>query len=190
MSMKLILASASPRRREIMKQLFKDNFKIVENCYEEDNTLDVKPSELVRIHAREKARSVDAEGIIIAADSVVALGDKAIGKPIDKQEAIEILKKISGKEINVYTGVTVKSSEAESTEVEKTIVKVKDLSEEEIKKYVDSGEPMDRAGAFAIDGKGAVFIENINGCFYNVAGLPVHRLSIMLQNLKINILDY
>lgn len=185
---KIILASASPRRKEIMRKLFGEDFLIEESGYQEDNSLDLAPEELVKTHAREKARNVSADGIIIAADSIVVHNGEIIGKPKSKEDAVKTLEKIKGSKILVYTGVTVKS-EQELTEYEVTEVEIENASREEIDKYVSTSEPLDRAGAFAADGLGSVFIKKVNGCYYNVVGLPIHRLANMLKKVDIDVLD-
>lgn len=176
----MILASRSPRRKELLK-LFFDEFSIIESNYKEDNTLQLPPQELVMEHARGKARDVFKryEKPVIAADSIVHL-DGTLGKPHTKDNAREMLKKIQGRWIDVYSGICV-ISEKEEVDFVKTRVKMAPMSNEEIEWYISTKEPLDRAGAFAVQGKGALFVEKINGCFFNVVGLPVYRLKEMLK---------
>lgn len=177
---KITLASKSPRRRKLLKQL-NITFKSIYVETEEKVNPNEKPSSTVRRIANEKlkkAREIIFEGLIITADTIVVLENKVIGKPKSKKDAFNILRKLSGKIHTVYTGYSIFncSTQKQITEFEKTKVKFRELSDEEILEYIKSGSPMDKAGAYGIqDDFGAVFIEKINGCYYNVVGLPLAK---------------
>lgn len=182
---KIILASASPRRKELLGQLIGDDFQVFTSSYAEETNKDLKPEELVMHHSLEKARDVSpyfADSIIISADTVVVCDGDVMGKPENAAMAKEMLHNISGHQIRAITGVTVMDTAAktEITQYESTDVWIKELSENEIESYVSSGEPFGKAGAFAIQGKGAQFVAHIEGDISNVIGLPVSRLRKIL----------
>jgi septum formation protein len=189
---RIILASTSPRRRELFTQLIGDNFEIIPSGYNElmDESLD--PSSQVLQHALEKGRDVAAkypDSVIIAADTGVSCGGKLLGKPADKEDATSMLGMISGRTVEVLTGIVVIDSGKgiEDTDIISTCVKMKNLTREEITAYVQTGEPMGKAGAFAIQGLGAVLVEKVEGDFFNVVGLPLFRLSQMLKNTGVDV---
>ena len=175
------LASKSPRRQKLLKQL-NINFKILSIEIDETVNNGEKPVNAVKRLSIEKlseAKKSVNHGIIITADTIVVLDKKIIGKPANENDAIKILKKLSGKTHSVYTGFSIFNSAKETsiTDYEKTLVTFRELTSEEIKDYVNTGSPMDKAGAYGIqDDFGAVFIEKINGCYYNVVGLPLTKL--------------
>lgn len=177
----IYLASKSPRRRKLLKQL---NLKFRSFSVDIDESLHKKenPSDAVIRLSKEKlesAKNIIENGIIITADTIVVLGKKIIGKPIDRKDAFSILKLLSGKTHIVYTGYSVYNSYNGKTitEYEKTEVTFRTLTDIEIKEYIKGGSPMDKAGAYGIqDDFGAVFIKKINGCYYNVVGLPLAKL--------------
>ncbi len=175
------LASKSPRRRKLLRQLG-INFKSFSVELNEEIIDGEHPVECVKRLTKEKldkAKIRANDGIIITADTIVVLGKQVIGKPKNTNEAVKYLKMLSGKTHIVYTGFSVFNSitQKEITEFEKTEVKFRQLSENEIKNYVNGGSPMDKAGAYGIqDDFGAVFVEKINGCYYNVVGLPLTKL--------------
>ncbi|MDO8589468.1 MAG: Maf family protein [Armatimonadota bacterium] len=187
---KVILASASPRRRELLELIY-PTFEIVPSDFDEDNvSTELPPAEYVVRAAAQKARAV-AEGqkdaIVIGADTIVVVDGRILGKPTDVQDARRMLRLLAGRTHQVYTGVCVisvqkgKPSEAEG--VERTGVTVRALTDELIERYIGTGEPMDKAGAYAIQGKGAVLIQRVDGCYFNVVGLPVYLLSTLLEDL-------
>jgi septum formation protein len=191
----IILASTSPRRKQLMQYLFSDNFKIMSPDYEEDNELPVKAEELVRIHADGKASSVAGKlksGIVIGADTIVVSGTKVLGKPANMEDATRILRAQSGKTTKVISGICVIDIENKRkiTEVVVTEVKMKKLGDEDIDKYICTGEPDGRSGAFAIEGIGGVFVERVDGCFFNVVGLPIYTLNSILIKLGIDVFKY
>jgi septum formation protein len=177
----IYLASKSPRRRKLLKQL-NLKFKSFSVDIEELLHKNEKPSNAVLRLSKEKleaAKGMINNGIIITADTIVVLNKKIIGKPVDKKDAFRILKMLSGKTHIVYTGYSVYNSHncKTITECEKTEVTFRNLTTDEIDEYIKGGSPMDKAGAYGIqDDFGAVFIKKINGCYYNVVGLPLAKL--------------
>lgn len=189
---KIILASNSPRRNELLRQIIGDNFIIKTSSYDENNSLKMTPKNLVMHHSREKGRDVAKHfknGIVISADTVVVFKNKILGKPHTEERATQMLKKISGNYVDVITGLTVVDidSDKKLTTFEITKVKIKKISEAEIIDYVKSGEPLDKAGAFGIQEKGAVFVEKIEGCYFNIVGLPLFKLNKILARIGINV---
>ena len=188
---KIVLASGSPRRKELLEQVGLE-FSIVPAKGEEIRTSNI-PLEVVQELSKQKAKEIalqfenDEETLIIGADTLVAFGDKIMGKPKDEEDAFNTLNILQGSTHQVYTGVTlIKISEGTKkviTFYEKTDVIMYPMSKEEIKGYIATKEPMDKAGSYGIQGKGARFIKGINGDYNNVVGLPVARL---LQEVKIN----
>ena len=174
----IILASVSPRRRELMGLIAKD-FKCVRPECNENLPAGISPRDAVCNLAQRKAASVavNDEDIVIGADTVVAAGGKILGKPADKAEAADMLRILSGTEHEVYTGVAILGKNINEVFFCKTEVRFKKLTEEEIMSYVATGEPMDKAGAYGIQGSGALFISGISGDYYNVMGLPVCMLN-------------
>lgn len=182
--MGIVLASASPRRRELLEMLGVKGFKVIPADVDED-IQDLQPDETVKQIARAKARKVSLESaeedLIIAADTLVFYGGRALGKPTSTDAAKEMLKSLSGNRHTVYTGVAILQGGREMTFAEQTDVFFRPLSEAEIDDYIKTGEPMDKAGAYGAQGRGAVFIERIEGDFFNVMGLPLCRLVTMLR---------
>jgi len=178
---KIFLASKSPRRRKLLKQL-NLNFRSFSVDINEIVKRKEKPSSAVLRLSKEKlelAKEKNLEGIIITADTIVVLDSKILGKPKDKKDAFRILKMLSGRTHTVYTGYSIFNSENTRTisEYETTKVTFRKLTDEEILEYIAGGSPMDKAGAYGIqDDFGAVFIKKINGCYYNVVGLPLAKL--------------
>lgn len=189
---KIILASSSPRRAEILKNLGID-FSIIPSGYKEE-AIKKPPNEFVCHLARNKAIDVKKrclyDDIIIAADTIVCMDERIIGKPKSKQDAFQILKSLSGREHQVITGLCILCDKYglnyESFEI--TNVFFKHLSDEEIIDYIDTGEPMDKAGAYGIQGIGGVFVEKIDGCYYNVVGLPIKKVYSVLREMGINLI--
>ena len=190
--MDIILASQSPRRRELLERMGVRDFRIVTPDIDEHMDRNLPPEELVRRISLEKALAVQVqEGngpIIIAADTVVALDGAVLGKPADQLEAFKMLSTLSGCRHQVYTGMTVLRGEERHTVSEETTVTFRELSSEEIDRYIATGEPMDKAGAYGIQGYGALLVEGIQGDYYNVMGLPVCRLGCLLRRLGVDCL--
>ena len=188
----IYLASKSPRRRKLLKQI-NLNFKSFTVDMEEKIKPGEKPSVSVKRLSKEKleiARQKVNHGIIITADTIVVLKGKVIGKPKDKNEAKRFLKNLSGKVHTVYTGFSIYNSDNKMllTDYEKTYVEFRKLTTKEIDDYIKSGSPMDKAGAYGIqDDFGAVFIKKINGCYYNVVGLPLTKVYQTLMKIIYNV---
>lgn len=189
---KIVLASNSPRREYLLRLIGLD-FVVYPSNIEEDKGEDKKsPKEIVLKNALEKAREVSKffpSAIIISADTIVVLDGKILGKPKDKESAICMLKKLKGKTHQVFTGLVVWETPENRyfTRVVKSLVKMRDYSMEEIVNYVETGEPMDKAGAYGIQGKGAVLIEKIEGDYYNIVGLPLAPLYLLLKKVGVKI---
>ena len=182
--MQLILASASPRRKELLG-LFHIPFEI--RVADIDETMDhTKPpfDEVARV-SRLKALAVErqADDIVIAADTIVVCEDKVLGKPKTEAEAAEMLSLLSGRDHQVMTGCTVLRGDRSETFTEVTDLHFRTLSQTEIENYVASGEPMDKAGSYGIQGGAALFCQRMAGDYYNVMGLPVCRLSQVLKKI-------
>ncbi|WP_300269327.1 Maf family protein [uncultured Flavonifractor sp.] len=188
--MDIILASKSPRRRALLEQMGVKDFRILTPDIDEHMDRELPPAELVRQISLEKAQAVaaqaDPNAVIIAADTVVALDGVVLGKPADEEEAFRMLSLLSGNRHQVYTGLTVLRREQVFSQWEETSVTFRPLTAEEIEAYIATGEPMDKAGAYGIQGYGALFIEGISGDYYNVMGLPVCRLGQILGQLGMN----
>ena len=169
--MKLILASGSPRRSEILKNA---GYEFVVKPTSADESLPggILPEDAVKLLSERKA-------------DVVALGDRILGKPSDKAEVFSMLRSLSGKTHSVYTGVTIKSAEKKRVFAVKTDVLFYPLTDDEINAYIATGEPFDKAGAYGIQGRAAVFVEKIDGDYYSVVGLPLSRCARVLRDFGI-----
>jgi septum formation protein len=187
---RIILASTSPRRKEILSKT-KIPFEIQESDYEEDMSLALFPTELVENLSFNKAKSVadkNKDAVVIAADTIVVYNNKPLGKPKTEKEAREMLMMLSGKENQIITGVTIIENEHSVSFHETVRVFMEDISLEDIDKYITTGEPMDKAGAYALQEIGAIFIKKTDGDFYSAMGLPLKRLVSELKNFGVNIL--
>lgn len=184
--MAMILASQSPRRRELLGQMG-FSFTVRPAKGEELPHPELTPAQLVEELARQKALEVSAEAeaddVVVAADTVVAVDGTVLGKPRDRAHAAEMLSALSGREHTVYTGVAVKRGETLLVEHEATQVRFRPLTEREIDLYIQTGEPMDKAGSYGIQGCGALLVEGIRGDYFNVVGLPICRLGRMLAQV-------
>ena len=189
--MALILASQSPRRRELLVRMGLEEFEVRPAVGEERADPALPPALLVEELSRQKAKEIAAgarpDDVIIAADTVVAIDGQVLGKPRDRAEAEEMLSRLSGRIHTVYSGITVRRGGDVRTEHEATDVVFRTLTREEIAAYVETGEPMDKAGAYGIQGRGCVLVERIHGDYYNVMGLPVCRLALLLRQFGIAI---
>ena len=188
--MHIILASASPRRKELLEKF---GVPFVIRAADIDETMDPgkTPFEEVGRVSRRKALATERENgdIVIAADTIVVCGGRVLGKPHDEQEAAEMLRLLSGRDHQVMTGCTVLRGEGGETFTEVTDIHFRPLSEKEIARYVQSGEPMDKAGAYGIQGGAALFCQRMVGDYYNVMGLPVCRLGQVLRSIAPEIFD-
>lgn len=196
---KIVLASSSPRRRELMAQA---GFAFEVLVSEADETIEAEtPGEMVEVLSERKAAAVAEEikkqgfaeesVLLVGADTMVAIDGKKLGKPKDEKGAEEMLEELSGRTHQVYTGVTlIRLKKAENGSIlqesrtfsEGTDVSFYPLTKEEIRSYIATGEPMDKAGAYGIQGKAAVFVKEIKGDYNNVVGLPIARLYQELKN--------
>ncbi len=188
---KIILASASPRRKEILRKTGL-NFSVCTSDYKEDINLSLKPRALAKFLSRKKAETVAHKyknAIIIAADTFIVFKNRLLGKPHTDKEAEKMLNMLNGKAHSVITGFTIMDTASKkilSRSVE-TKVYFKKLGRKEINAYVRSKEPLDKAGAYAIQGLGSVFIERIDGDFLNVVGLPLRALKESLKKFGITV---
>lgn len=190
---KIILASSSPRRKMLLEQLGLD-FEVIASNIEEEIELGLSPQEVVKSLAYQKAKNV-ADGIygdhlVIGADTIVVLNTEILGKPINEKDAYCMLKKISGQTHEVMTGICVINTADGSNLVECDIssIKLREINEEEIEVYLRSGEPLDKAGAYGIQGLASVFVEKIEGSYTGIVGLPVFVVDKMLKHYGVNVL--
>ncbi|MCS6859736.1 MAG: Maf family protein [Abditibacteriales bacterium] len=184
----IVLASASPRRSALLRTLGVPFEVVVVEGAEPAMEAGAEVAAWVEAAARAKAAAVAAtraDAIVIAADTVVALDGAMLGKPRDEREAAAMLRRLSGRTHQVYTGLCVWRGEQQQTSHVVTQVTFRPLSEALINAYVATGEPMDKAGAYGIQGKGALLVEKIEGCYFNVVGLPLVRLSEMLATMGV-----
>lgn len=188
----IILASASPRRKELLKRIGL-KFKVDPSNYEENISSELEPHELAKSLSLEKAKLVAKKhmnALVIAADTFIVFEGKIVGKPRTETEAKEMLETISGRQHSVITGFTIidtENNKALSKAVE-TKVYIRKLSSNEIEAYVESKEPLDKAGAYAIQGLGSVIVEKIEGDYFNVIGLPLGALTESLKEFGVHIL--
>ena len=182
--MELILASQSPRRKELLG-LFRLPFVI--RVADIDETMDsaAAPYDEVARVGREKAMAVSrsAEDIVVAADTIVVCENKVLGKPKSEEDAMQMLRLLSGRDHQVMTGMTVLKGDVCLSCTEVTDIHFRSLTEKEIAAYVATGEPMDKAGAYGIQGGAALFAEKMVGDYYNVMGLPVCKLRMLLEQI-------
>ena len=187
--MRIILASQSPRRRELLERMGIFAFEVIPARGEEVVHPGLAPARLVEELSRQKCDEVAAahpEALVIAADTVVSIDGRILGKPRSPAAAAEMLCVLSGREHIVYSGLTVRCGGQAFTEHEATSVRFRTLSAGEIERYVGTGEPMDKAGAYGIQGYGSVLVEGISGDYYNVMGLPVCRLAKLLARFGVD----
>jgi septum formation protein len=180
----IILASASPRRYELLKGLGL-NFKVIPSDAPEDHILLSDFEGVVKKNALSKGMAVaqkHPDALVISADTIVVLGNRIMGKPKTEQEAFEMLQALNGETHRVYTGIGLFFQRYERSALDAVCTKVRfrQLSEEEIWAYIGTGEPFDKAGGYGIQGQGALLVDGIDGCFFNVVGLPLSRLFTML----------
>ncbi len=189
--MDIVLASQSPRRQQLLTQMGL-NYRIHAVDIDEHMDRSLAPGALVEAISREKAAACAAlegpEPLIIAADTVVALDGAVLGKPRDRQDAREMLSRLSGRRHQVYTGFTLRRGEQRYTGQKMSFVSFRPLTGAEIDAYIATGEPMDKAGAYGIQGYGALLVEGIEGDYFNVMGLPVCELGLQLKQFGIECL--
>lgn len=191
MKRRMVLASKSPRRRELLEMLGAQFEVITSDC--DENITGLAPRDLVRELALRKAEAVyerlnAPDAVVIGSDTIVTPdGVKALGKPRDRGDAVRTLTELSGKWHSVCTGIAVIGRAADNTskkiaETVETKVKFLDLTKEECERYADTGEPLDKAGSYGIQGRGGALVEKIDGDYYSVVGLPVSRLRVILRD--------
>lgn len=191
---KVILASGSPRRKELLEK-FNIEFKIMTSDISENINENERPEIVAMSLAFEKAmdisKKIEEEKIIISADTIVVLGDQILEKPKSREDARRMLGSLSGKKHRVITGISIVNSRSypKVIDYEETFVKFRDLDKNIIEKYLDTNEYKDKAGAYGIQGVGSVLVEKINGCYFNVMGLPLYKLdSLLKKNFAISLL--
>lgn len=188
-NLKYILASASERRQELLHRIV-EKFEIIVSGFDEDSVrIRENTEEYVTLLAEGKAldviKNIKEDAIVIAADTIVTLDGNILGKPKNEDHAFEMLKQLSGRTHRVYSAVVVINTA--NKRVDKkclcTEVKFSEITDAEITKYIKTREPLDKAGAYGIQGYGGVFVEKINGCYYNVVGLPLNTLNNMIKHI-------
>lgn len=190
----LILASSSPRRIELLSR-YDVEFETMKADIEERSFPGETPEEAAMALAFEKAlqvaKGISPNSIVIGADTLVACEGRVMGKPKDEEEAWDMLDLLRGREHDVITGISTirPGSNTKVIDFEKTMVRFGDISDEKLQRYIDTGEYVDKAGAYGIQGLGGVLIEGIYGCYFNVVGLPLYRLDNLLERyFDINLL--
>jgi len=181
----VILASGSPRRYELLKSLGL-TFKVIPSNCHEDHSPQKSMEDVVLRNARIKGLAVanaHPDALVISADTIVTIDNRIMGKPKNEEEAFEMLKSLSGKTHSVYTGIGLFLNRYEDSALDAVCTRVtfRNLTEEEILAYINTGEPFDKAGGYGIQGQGALLVEGIQGCYYNVVGLPLARFFTMLN---------
>ncbi|MCI8329920.1 MAG: septum formation protein Maf [Oscillibacter sp.] len=188
----IVLASGSPRRRELLERIGITDFLVRVPEVEEYVPEGLLPSQVVEYISKEKAevaaRLCEPEEIVITADTMVFLGHSRLGKPRNDAHALEMLTALQGRRHTVCTGLTVCQGGRSFTESESTDVFFRSASQAELQSYIATGEPMDKAGAYGVQGRGALLVERLEGDFFNVMGLPVLRLSRMLERFGVFLL--
>lgn len=191
--MKIILASGSPRRKELLEMLQVRHLEIIPAKGEEKAHPELSPSELVKELSRCKAAEVaqqhgGADTVVIGADTIVVLDGAVLGKPVDEADAERMLHALSGRSHTVYTGVCVMRGAEVKQHAERTEVFFRALSDGEIRRYIATGEPMDKAGAYGAQGFASLFVEKLEGDFFNVMGLPLCALGTMLKEIGVDLI--
>ena len=189
---RIILASRSPRRRQLLSQVGLTDFEVLVPHADESYDPAASPEEIVTSISRKKAQAAqtlaeDPEALIIAADTMVFLDGLRLGKPRDEEEAFEMLSALSGRTHRVCTGVTLRQGALTKTCCESTAVTFRPLTTKEIWSYVRTGDPMDKAGAYGVQGRAALFVSRIEGDYFNVMGLPLHLLGQMLADFGVDL---
>ncbi len=188
----IILASQSPRRRELLEKMGIRDFSILVPDAEETLKEGLTPQETVEHISRQKSEAaaalVSAQDIVITADTMVFLGGEKLGKPHDEEHAFRMLRALSGNRHEVCTGVTVRRGDQSETFSVTTGVYFRETTDSELRAYIASGEPMDKAGAYGVQGLGCLLVERIEGDYYNVMGLPVERLGRVLTHFGVELL--
>ena len=187
---RIVLASASPRRQELLRRIGLTDFDVRVPQTEERCAAGLSPEETVIRISREKSLAVASvpDEIVITADTMVFLDDRSLGKPADEAEALSMLRALQGRRHTVCTGVTVRQGERLLSRARSTGVWFRPACDEELRAYIAGGEPLDKAGAYGVQGQGALLVERIDGDFFNVMGLPVCTLGLMLREFGVELL--
>jgi len=190
----IILASSSPRRSELLKQAGIP-FSVMPGGVDEEKvelsgTPGQKAEQLAYLKAMDVAGKVQ-KGLVLGADTIVVCGGEIFGKPVDEKDAVKMLESLSGRVHLVITGIVLADAESKAvaTGHETTRVKFSPITREDISAYIRTGEPYGKAGAYAVQGRGALFVEGIDGCYSNVVGLPLYKLGKMLQEFGISVIE-
>lgn len=187
----IILASSSPRRKELLAGLGLE-FTVISSDVSEEVENNCSPAEMVKLLAQRKAEAVARQidqGLVIGADTIVVLEGEVLGKPRDKIDAFSMLTRLQGREHKVYSGISIvdaKTNEYE-TGFQSTTVRMRSLNDLEVTQYIATDEPMDKAGAYAIQGLGATLVEGINGDYFTVVGLPLALTAKYLRNFGVDL---
>jgi septum formation protein len=188
--MKIVLASASERRQELLSRLIK-KFEIIVSDFDESKvpfkgSIDKYVKDVALGKALDVRGKLNEDAIIISADTIVTLEDTILGKPKDEEDAFKILKSLQGRKHMVYSGIIVINTAKNLIRQESlaTEVTFSEINDDEILEYIKTGEPLDKAGAYGIQGIGGIFVNEIKGCYYNVVGLPLNKLKFMLEEVK------
>ena len=188
--MKIVLASASERRQELLSRLIED-FDIIVSDFDEskvpfEGSIDKYVKDVALGKAFDVQSKLNEDAIIISADTIVTLEDKILGKPKDEEDAFNIIKSLQGRKHLVYSGIVVINTAKNVIKQESlaTEVTFSEISDDEILEYIKTGEPLDKAGAYGIQGIGGIFVKEIKGCYYNVVGLPLNKLKFMLEEVQ------
>jgi septum formation protein len=188
----IVLASGSPRRQELLRRIGVERFDVVVPHADESCPAGLGAQQTVEHIARAKAEAARAltqpEDVVITADTMVFLDDERLGKPRDEADALRMLTELCGRKHTVCTGVTVRRGDRQKCFTTTTDVSFRPARESELRAYIASGEPMDKAGAYGIQGLGALLVERIEGDFYNVMGLPLLPLAEVLREFGIELL--
>lgn len=189
--MRIILASNSPRRKELLHQIF-DDFDVIKSNFDEDEIKEKEPEKLVQILSLKKAEEVfnrvqneELEILVIGGDTLVYFEEEILGKPKDEKDAFNTLKRLQGNKNKVYSAFTIilkkDNKIIKETHLSKSTVAMKPMSDKEIEEYIKTGEPMDKAGSYAVQGIGSEFIETIEGSYNSVVGLDIEKLEQILK---------
>ena len=189
---RIVLASGSPRRQELLNRIGITDFDIRVPQTDEHYPTGLTPAQIVEYISREKADAAaklcTPEEIVITADTMVFLDQQRLGKPKDEADALRMLTDLAGRRHTVCTGVTLRQGQRSLTRAQSTDVYFRPAGREELTAYIRGGEPMDKAGAYGVQGQGALLVERIDGDFFNVMGLPVLLLSRMLAEFGVTLL--
>ena len=190
--MAIVLASQSPRRQELLARIGVEDFKTLSLDIDESYPATLSPEDTVRFIAGKKSEAAAAlcapDDLIITADTMVFLGSERLGKPQDEEDAFRMLRALSGERHTVCTGVSLRRGARYESFAVSTAVFFRPMTDGEIRAYITTGEPMDKAGAYGVQSRGALFVERIDGDFFNVMGLPVEQLGLALARFGVKLL--